>query len=303
MFKNVCDQMDVPINVWKITNDDATITYSNSKSNIKIGNRYSNIYPDELIPKNNIDIINLNSKRSIKFLDKKSFMETITPIDNSIFILEAINKKIREPLTNISGISQICNNVSQKELRNYLKLLKISISDMYQVAINLTYLINLLKNNIVTKKENINLDNFFDSCIKLSSANIKKNNKNINIDNALSNITIKNDIELLEYIVMSILEFMIDNMTNGKIKIFFVEDNDHITIKIKDNGNGLDDYQIASVNSILNNENINIKSYKCFGLGLYISNIMASLINVKITFDSKKYIGTIFTLLIKIEKK
>lgn len=299
----ICENVNHPITVWKVIKNDARVIYCNKFSKYQIGNNYSNIYPENNIPNKNTELIKNNVLVKFIILDKTHFSEIWSTMDNTIFVLEAINQKIRAPLTNISGVVDMIdvNSIEKNELKEYLKILKISGSDILQVALNLTYLINLKKNNIKINYEKINPKNLITKCIKLSSMNISRDNKNISIKNKINGnipMFIKGDSELIEYIIISILDFLIENIQQGNIMIDSMIEDKMITIKFSV-AEKFSDELSSNIKSILNNININIKSYECFGLCLYISNLILNLLDGELNFVREK-IETFFVMKLKL---
>jgi len=326
----ILKKMLVFLIIWKKDLNDYKCSYVNKiHKKIEIG---MNLI--EYVKKNEISYYNkylevINNKKTEIVEDRDKRIDIIY-VDDTIFyemqfnkdrhnILNAISKKIRDPLTNIVGIINIADQSDNVLKKNNIDIIKKSCHDLMMVSNGIVDLINLFSECPRLTKEYVNLEN-----------NLKKINKTILEKIELSgkkiNFSILYDEKIPKFLYVNIksvdkvLEKMMDNSIrftkkgsialevmlftnivhkNTECPFIYLKNSKKVSLvfKIKDSGSGMSSRKIKTLNNVLGikkNEDELASDSKFLGIGLTISKLIVSQFGGNIWFNSNEDFGTIF---------
>ena len=125
----------------------------------------------------------------------------------------------------------------------------------------------------------------------------KKNNIKFNYNNNLEEIYVLGDYNRLEQVLVNIIKNSMEAIkNNGVIDIDVNVKNKDVIIKVKDNGIGMDEYELENVK-----EMFYTTKREGTGLGVALSNEIVLLHNGSLEYDSVKNKGTTCTIRIPME--
>lgn len=150
------------------------------------------------------------------------------------------------------------------------------------------------------KKESVNLQHIIEKIIEMHNDIIKKENIKVSVT---SNIKQEMNFssESIEHIILNLISNAVDAMENGgNLSISANLENDNIIIVCEDDGCGIDDNNIHNIfNPFFTTKELG----KGTGLGLFIVYSEVEKLGGKIDVQSKLGEGTIFTIIIPVERK
>lgn len=235
----------------------------------------------------------------------KNLQENINFLSKSLNMQENIRKQyaqdisheLRTPLTNLK--------LSIEALGDGMLPLNEDTINSLNLEINrLQSLIDNLKNSF---NESVSMDKLFIEKVNVSSLLLdichgftgNFLNRNISLGKDIKkDVYMKTDRTKLSQIIQNLLTNAIKAIDrNGHIDIILRENNKNITIKIKDNGIGIDEDKLNMIFERFYriDDSRNTKT-NGIGLGLSISKNYIEALNGKIDVESEKGVGTCFTI-------
>lgn len=235
----------------------------------------------------------------------KNLQENINFLSKSLNKQENIRKQyaqdisheLRTPLTNLKlSIEAVGDGI--------LPLNEDTINSLNLEINRLQSLIDNLKNSF---NESVSMDKLYIERVDVSNLLIdiiqgfKGNfiNRNISLGKDIKkDVYMKTDKTKLSQIIQNLLTNAIKAIDkNGHIDIILTENNKNITIKIKDNGIGIDEDKLNMIFERFYriDDSRNTKT-NGIGLGLSISKNYIEALNGKIDVESEKGVGTCFTI-------
>lgn len=235
----------------------------------------------------------------------KNLQENINFLSKSLNKQENIRKQyaqdisheLRTPLTNLKlSIEAVGDGI--------LPLNEDTINSLNLEINRLQSLIDNLKNSF---NESVSMDKLYIERVDVSNLLIdiiqgfRGNfiNRNISLGKDIKkDVYMKTDKTKLSQIIQNLLTNAIKAMDkNGHIDIILTENNKNITIKIKDNGIGIDEDKLNMIFERFYriDDSRNTKT-NGIGLGLSISKNYIEALNGKIDVESEKGVGTCFTI-------
>jgi signal transduction histidine kinase len=207
---------------------------------------------------------------------------------------------LRNPLGSFYDIAKLLyddyDNFDDIERKDFLKLLKESSKNTYELLDNLLEWSRSQKGLIKFSPENVNLRNLVSD--NLEVLKIPADNKNIDIiNNVAANIVINADINMLNTILRNIISNSIKfSNDNGAIEIGISKlENNYIEIFVKDNGIGMSEKTLSELFRI--DVNVSAKGTKGesgTGLGLILCKEFIEKNKGKIWVESKLGAGSTF---------
>lgn len=251
---------------------------------IKIENLYNGYRVESKKIKDDEVILWFDIEENISDLSKINFLANLThefktPLNLIFSSIQLMNQKI-EKNTDISleDIKKYLNIINQNGYR-ILKLIN-NISDDNKIELGYTTY-NPINSNIVYFIEGI--------CESIESF-IKSNNMTIVFDTDIEEIIVSFDMEKMERIILNLISNAVKfrKNKNGKITIVISHDNEHINIKVRDNGIGISAenmHKIFGKYVRLNDERSMVKEGSGIGLSLVESLVKEH--NGEIYVDSR----------------
>ncbi len=244
------------------------------------------IYRDDEIGDlaNNFNIM-VNELNSIEYL-RKDFISNIS-------------HELKTPIASIQGFTKLLadDNLDASEKNEYINIILEETTRLSNLSSNMVKLSKLENQGIITNEKEYRLDNQLRKAIIMLDEKINK--KNIKVSLNSTEITIKEDEDLVMEIWLNLLNNSIKYTNeNGIIDVSIIEEEKYVKVIIKDNGIGIDDKKQSRVfEKFYQAENSHATEGS--GLGLAIVKRIVELIDAKIEFTSKKNYGTTFILYLK----
>ena len=220
------------------------------------------------------------------------------------FIANA-SHELKTPITSITGFSEILlmNEDNYNETtKKYLKIINKESTRMTSIINDMLYLANLQeKEKLPIEIESIDLKELVSSVVSEFEPKITK--AKITVKNAVNDVFIENNYDMLKHIVSNIVENAIKyNKENGSIFISCIESKNDVELVIEDTGIGMESKNIDKIfNRFYREDESHNRKKSGSGLGLNIVKQISEIINATILVESQINKGTKFT--IKLNKK
>lgn len=220
-------------------------------------------------------------------------METIK--ESSVqkqWLLDNLTHEMRTPLTSIQGFSEYLMraNASKEDRLVALNHINEETNRLKELINKMFDLMTLKKESL--KIEKLNLDQIFDTIRKIEFQKLKT--KNIELKTIIKAEYFYAD----EYLILVVLTNLVDNAINASkdnsmIEVIAYSEDDKTIIKISDQGQGIDDKDLAYIFEPFYKSDKNRSAvYKGAGLGLSLSKKIIDLHDGDIEIKSQKNIGT-----------
>lgn len=261
-----------------------------------------------VIPKSERVII-IGSSRDITELKNKEIknqkliaqLEEANSIKNKFFTI--IAHDLKNPLYNSLSIGDLLyesvESLSMQELKDYLKLLNISLKNASELLSNLLVWSSSQMKGLAVEFEPIYLKKTVDKVLEGLELNINEKKINITKEN-LENIIVYCDSNSLYFILRNLLSNAIKfSHINGEIKINAKNlPNDEIQISIQDNGVGISEENKERLFTFLTKSTVGTFGEKGSGLGLALVREFVEKNNGRILFESELGKGTTFHVIL-----
>ena len=211
--------------------------------------------------------------------------------------------EFKTPIVSIRGFAKQLQNdeLSDEQRSEYIDIIVKESDRLASMSSNILLLTKFENQQMVTDKTAFYLDEQIRKCILLLEKTWSK--KNIDLDIDLQEIRYYSNEEMLSHVWLNILNNAIKfTPENGAVAVKCYRDSSTVTVKITDNGIGMDDktqkhifdkfYQGDASHTIVGN-----------GLGLPLAKRVVTLCGGKITVKSKMGKGTTFIVRLPIESE
>lgn len=209
--------------------------------------------------------------------------------------------EFKTPIVSIRGFAKQLQNddLSEEQRQEYINIIVNEADRLASMSSNILLLTKFENQQMVTDKTEFYLDEQIRKCILLLEKDWSK--KNIDLDIDLNEIKYYSNEEMLSHVWLNILGNAIKfTPENGTVTVKCYRDSSNITVKIIDNGIGMDDktqrhifdkfYQGDASHTIIGN-----------GLGLPLAKRVVTLCGGKITVKSQTGKGTTFIVRLPVE--
>ena len=214
--------------------------------------------------------------------------------ENTLKFISKLSHDLRTPLTLIKGYTDVI--IIQNGNTNKEHLLKInnSVKDIENIIYNELDIAYELREETKLNLEEIDLSEFSKILIGELNNLAKKFNRNIVIEKEeIDNCALMNETNIkrvIENIFINAIKYSED-----KIIVKFVNEEDHLIIKIIDFGIGISNENLLKIKDIFFQNKHNSSGY---GLGLYIADRIIEKHDYKLKFESKLEEGTTVSIFI-----
>ncbi|GCD77757.1 hypothetical protein JCM31826_12390 [Thermaurantimonas aggregans] len=246
------------------------------------------------------DITDLKSKeiKNQKLIEQ---LEEANSIKNKFFTI--IAHDLKNPLYNSLSIGDLlyesAESLSMQELKDYLKLLNISLKNASELLSNLLVWSSSQMKGLSVEFEPIYLKKTVDKVLEGLELNINEKKINIIRDN-LENTIVYCDNNSLYFILRNLISNAIKfSHMNGEIKITSKNlPNDEIQISIQDNGIGISEENKEKLFTFLTKSTLGTFGEKGSGLGLALVREFVEKNKGRIFFESELGKGTTFYVIL-----
>jgi signal transduction histidine kinase/tetratricopeptide (TPR) repeat protein len=201
-------------------------------------------------------------------------------------LISIISHDLYNPVTSVINYSaQILERkkeLSKEELGASFEKVNAAVVPLQDLLENILQWARLQKKNIAPSAEDLRLREVLDDIVKLYQPAAAFRNISIHI-NADSTLVVHADKLMLYFILRNLLNNAVKFCTSGKnIVIDAVKDNDHLRIKVSDEGKGFSE----EVRAALNSSEIETVSEHGTGIGLSVSRKFVKAMGGKILFKN-----------------
>ena len=234
----------------------------------------------------------------------KTFVYMASEIDKSEKLKEefisSISHELRTPLTSIKGWSETLGyeGITRDELDLGLGIIQDETERLIKLVEELLDFSRLASDRIKLKIDTVNIKSL--AIGVMNQLKVKSSEKDIRLNVAFENENIdliQGDKDILRQVLINLIQNSIKfTDEDGFINIIVSQDEEYTTIKVVDNGVGIEKENLEKVLDKFFQEDYNESGS---GLGLAISNEIVKLHGGKMTLNSKKGVGTSITVKIK----
>lgn len=234
----------------------------------------------------------------------KTFVYMASEIDKSEKLKEefisSISHELRTPLTSIKGWSETLGyeGITRDELDLGLGIIQDETERLIKLVEELLDFSRLASDRIKLKIDTVNIKSL--AIGVMNQLKVKSSEKDIRLNVEFENENIdliQGDKDRLRQVLINLIQNSIKFTDEGGfINIIVSQDEEYTTIKVVDNGAGIEKENLEKVLDKFFQEDYNESGS---GLGLAISNEIVKLHGGKMTLNSKKGIGTSITVKIK----
>lgn len=209
-------------------------------------------------------------------------------------LLNDLSIQTKIPLDNMNLINMNLEKTDDiKKKKEFLNENKKQIEKLEVLISSLLKIAKLDNNKLEIKKENIKISSLISKALEPLNKTIKA--KKINVKLNLKNTNVIVDIELMSEAIRNVLKNALEHTKNEVIIENYASD-DSIEIRITDNGEGINDYDLPHIFESFYKS----KDKGSVGIGLTLSKKIIESQNGIIEVSTKKNVGT--TFIIKISK-
>ena len=209
--------------------------------------------------------------------------------------------ELKSPITSIRGFSELLlatNNDADDKTKKYLNVIYNESIKMKETIDELLYLSNLeYRRNLEGDKEKVYFKDVIDVLIEAYTEEADKEYISI-ITNVDPNLYIHEQTNLLDHLISNLLSNAIKyNRRNGKVYINVEERDNKIILTIADTGVGIDEKDIDKIfERFYRTDQSHNRRTGGSGIGLNIVKQICSILDAKLSVESKKDVGTKFII-------
>lgn len=211
--------------------------------------------------------------------------------------------EFKTPIVSIKGFAKQLQNadISEEQKKEYISIIVNESDRLASMSSNILLLTKFENQQMVTDKTEFYLDEQIRKCILLLEKQWSR--KNIEFDIDLSEIKYYSNEEMLSHVWLNILGNAIKfTPENGLVKIRCYNDGTNITVKISDNGIGMNEKMQKHIFDKFYQGDDSHKSVGN-GLGLPLAKRVVTLCGGTISVKSRENEGTTFIVRLPEEKK
>lgn len=240
---------------------------------------------------NNLEIINQRNK----LIEMSEKAKEATEAKLNFFT--NISHEFRTPLTLIlSPLEDLINNEKINALAGKnLKLINKNVFRLLRLINQLIEYRRIEYGKMRIRSTSNNLIDFIADIIETFQLAAKKQNIDLRLFTKESDITVWFDVNMFDKVIFNLISNALKfTPANGIVHVTVSKDDAHISIKVEDNGPGMDQEEILHIFEHFYQADSNAR--KGSGLGLSLSKELMNLLHGDLTVESRKWHGTIFTV-------
>ncbi|OJJ14289.1 hypothetical protein BKI52_43170 [marine bacterium AO1-C] len=216
--------------------------------------------------------------------------------------LANMSHEIRTPLNGILGIVQLIEMESDNEsMQHYASLIRQSGNRLLNTINGILDLSRIEANRLDVSIEKVDITRLVKSLVQSLEVLALNRSIYLNIEFELANIETYVDPSLLEQVLNNLLGNAIKFTEKGGVTLRIKDENNHLTIEVVDTGIGIDEHYLDEIFEPFKQESSGIeRRFQGNGLGLAISKRIVELLGGEIKVQSRKNIGSCFTVILPV---
>ncbi len=207
-----------------------------------------------------------------------------------------IAHEIKTPLTAITGLIDIIDEVSEKERKHYLSVIKRNTDRLVEIVRDVSELSKLEEKSLPVAFEKVNVKEVLEEAISLFEKETEKKDITVTTE-VLGAPIVAGDAAKLEQMFINLLDNAVKYSPNGEISISLSPQGDGVVFSIQDTGIGIPEKDLPRVfERFYRAEKSRSRELGGTGLGLAIVKYIVLLHNGKIDIQSEEGKGTKVTV-------
>ncbi|MCD6658716.1 MAG: response regulator [Lentimicrobium sp.] len=222
--------------------------------------------------------------------------------------LQNISHEIRTPLNGIIGFASILTDpdTSNQEKEELLPMLNASADRLIKTVTDYMDISMIVSGNKYPVNQSVALKSIFEKLY--NSYKDKADAKGLELLMILpagqENMVISSDAEFLSKSIGQFLDNAIKFTRQGKVEFGYHSENSRVNFYVKDTGCGISEEHTESVFNIFEQESTaTTRGYEGSGLGLSISSEMVNMLGGKISLETEKDKGSIFSFSLNVDNQ
>ena len=246
-----------------------------------------------------LDISNRKNAEK-ELLDAKNKAEESDKLKSSF--LASMSHELRTPLNAIIGFSSMINdNTEEAKMENYGEIIHQSGEHLLSIIESIFEISMLQTGQIKASPEVIGMSNFFRGISYYLQSTIKKENKqDISIiENKDKSVSIYSDKQKLNQLLINLLNNAVKYTEKGEIEYGYSIEGKDIHFFVRDTGIGIEKDKLSVIFQVFRQIDDSHSNFSSgVGLGLSISQEIATLLGGKLWLESELNIGSTFHFLL-----
>lgn len=238
-------------------------------------------------------------------ITKRSLQPVEVSWQNQIQFVQDASHELRTPLTIISSKLEGVMKKPQNSVEDEMLNIAIAMKEVRRLRKLVSDLLRLTKEDAIVQINNEKFDivNLIEETLTSYIDICEIQNKKLEFKHDLKNNTINNDKEKIRQVIVIFLDNAVKyTREDDEIKLILTEDNNNISIEIKDSGLGIKEEEIKNIfNRFYRGASVREQNIEGSGVGLSIAKTILSNLNSNVAVSSKLGEGSKF--IIHIPKK
>lgn len=210
--------------------------------------------------------------------------------------LANMSHEIRTPLTSILGFSQILMEEVEGEQREMIDLIVRNGNRLMETLSSVLELARLESRDVRLNIQPVRIDREVQEMVRLSSHRTRQTGVQLRYD-APDAITLHTDPSILRRILDNLVGNALKFTLEGEVLLHAREADERIIVAVSDTGIGIDDTFLGNLFEDFTQESSGLdRQFEGAGLGLSITRRMVELLGGTISVESRKGIGSTFTI-------
>ncbi len=216
--------------------------------------------------------------------------------------LANMSHEIRTPLNGILGIVQLIEMESENEaMQHYASLIRQSGNRLLNTINGILDLSRIEANRLDVSIEKIEITRLIKSLVQSLEVLAINQNIYLNIEFDLDSVDAYVDASLLEQVLNNLLGNAIKFTEKGGVTLRVSDKNKHLMIEVIDTGVGIEERYLDEIFEPFKQESSGIeRRFQGNGLGLAIAKRIVELLGGEIKVQSRKNIGSCFTVILPV---
>jgi len=216
-------------------------------------------------------------------------------------LITVLTHDLRSPFNSLKGLLSMVssNDIDQKKFQEFIPKIAKEVEQSSLMIDNLLYWIKGQMNGVKPEYNFINIQQIIDENKVFLDSNLKEKNILFVVKNelALTECNVLVDKEMMSAVIRNLLTNAIKfcKPNAGRIEVVISKElNNKISLKIADNGRGMNEKQLSGLFENNHTSNVGTTNEKGFGLGLLLVKSFADEMNIEIKVESQLNQGTAF---------